>query len=230
MDADVIYAPMPSPLAVHPYLKHKSSARSITQSLLHKPVDFSPVIDGYPGQFKALIPPTKIFHRKSLRPFHTSTILTTPLAKFLSGGIPDKVTFGDEGHANGLFNHTRFQGGGNTPFSKYSFDFTQSVVPSVDGKFGKAIKVAEANHDIAAETQRTVEQEALRRETHFESSLACLEGVSIGEYRYYHGHSNVEEYNKGGMCVCWSECFCTVMCSKYADMLCPCAKFLEFEV
>jgi hypothetical protein len=228
MDVDVIYAPMPSTLTV-PNLKHKTSTRSITQSLLHEHVDFSPVIDGYPGQFKALLPPSKIFHRKSLPPFHTSTTLITSPAKAMCGGVPKKVTFGDEGHANGLFHHTRFQGGGNTPYSKYSLDFN-IMGPTGDDKLLKTIQIADKNHYIAADTKRTVEQDALRRETHFECSFARLENVTVGEYRYYHGNSSIEDYNEGGLCVCWKECFCSDMCSKYADMLCLCAKYLEFEV
>lgn len=153
------------------------------------------------------------------------------LAKFMSAGRPNEVTFGDEAHANGVFHHTRFQGGGNSQYNKYSLDYTtNSAVPCVDGTLGRLLKLADANHDAAAETDRTVKQEALRRESHFECSVARLENVPVGEYRYYQGHSSVEEYSRGGMCVCWKECFCTDMCTEYADMLCPCGKYLEFEV
>lgn len=212
MDADAVYGPMPSTFSLFPDLKRKTSTCSISNSTFHHTGAFAPTVDGYPGQFRALIPPSKIFH-----------------PNFLSGGRPDKVTFGNKTHANSLFHHTRFQPGGNTPWNELSLDFSQSAIPSIEGPVGKALKLADENLIIAADTERTAEEEKLRRETHFECSLARLEGVSVGEYRYYQGHSSIEEYNQGGMCICWDECFCTTMCTRYADMLCPCKKYIEFE-
>ena len=230
MDAEAVYAPMPTPtLSACPDLKHKSSARSISSSFLDKNVEFSETVDGYPGQFKALLPPSKILSGMlSLSPT-TFTILTTPPAKSLRPLDAQTVTFGNKTHANGLFHHHRFQAGGNTSFNEYSLDFSQSVVPSPDGPLGKALRIADRNHEIAASTTRSLEENALRRETHFECAVAGLEGVAVGELRYYQGHSGIADYSKGGFCVCWGKCFCTAMCTKYADMVCPCAKHMEFE-
>lgn len=229
MDADAVYAPMPQTLSACPDLKHKSSTRSISSSLLNKDVDFAPTVDGYPGQFKALRAPNKVTSGMSSLYLTIYTILTAPPAKFLAPRCPDKVTFGTETHANGVFHHHRFQAGGNTPYNQYSLDFSLSAAPPANSPLGKAIRIADEKIDVAADTKRSVEEEALRRETHFECAAARLEGVPVGELRYYHGHSGVAEYSKGGFCVCWGECFCTTMCTKYADMVCPCAKHLEFE-
>jgi hypothetical protein len=229
MDADAVYAPMPPTLSACPDLKHKSSTRSISSSLLNKDVDFAPTVDGYPGQFKALRAPSKVTSGMSSLCLTTFTILTTHPAKFIIPQREHRVTFGNEMHANGLFHNNRFQAGGNTSFNEYSLVFSQSTVPSANGPLGKALRIAEEKSEVAGDMMRTAEEEALRRETHFECSFARLQGVSVGEFRYFHGHSGIAEYSKGGFCVCWGECFCTAVCTKYADMVCPCAKHLEFE-
>lgn len=50
---------------------------------------------------------------------------------------------------------------------------------------------------------------------------------SLEEYHYYQGHSTVEEYSRGKMCVCWKECFYIDVCTKYADT-CQCSDSSNF--
>lgn len=135
-------------------------------------------------------------------------------------------------HPNGLFFHNRFQPGGNTAYNEYSLKslvHTELLVPSLGGSLGREVKHAELESIFAAEMKRSAEDDALRREAHLECSMATLEGVSVGQYRYYQGHSSIKEYSMGNMCICWGECFCTVICTRYADMKCPCREYLTFE-
>lgn len=74
---------------------------------------------------------------------------------------------------------------------------------------------------------RTMEERVLRREIHRECALARLEGVSVGYFRYFAGHMTVEEYLAARICVCWSDCFCNKLCTRFGDMLCPCSGSLE---
>ena len=76
---------------------------------------------------------------------------------------------------------------------------------------------------------RIPSQENLRREAHMELASARLEGVCVGEYRYYQGHLSVEDYIKKGLCVCWSHCACSRVCSRFGDVLCPCSADLVLE-
>lgn len=48
-------------------------------------------------------------------------------------------------------------------------------------KLSEAPKSVDESHEIATETERAAEEEALRREAHFECAVARLEGVSKGE-------------------------------------------------
>lgn len=74
---------------------------------------------------------------------------------------------------------------------------------------------------------RSVQERATRREVHRECALARLEGVSVGYFRYFAGHMTVEEYLSARMCVCWNDCFCNKLCTRFGDMLCPCSRNLE---
>jgi hypothetical protein len=93
----------------------------------------------------------------------------------------------------------------------------------------RSIEYSDELSDHAADTPRTAAEEALRREIHRECALARLEGVSVGEYRYYQGHLNIEEYKEASMCICWEACECSKMCTRFGDMLCPCSKYIEIH-
>jgi len=74
--------------------------------------------------------------------------------------------------------------------------------------------------------KRSAAENALRREAHRECTLASLEGVPVGYYRYYLGHMTVEEYVEAGLCVCWERCFCNKFCTRFGDLQCPCTEHL----
>lgn len=100
-------------------------------------------------------------------------------------------------------------------------------IASRDSPAFRSIDYAEEFSEKAADTPRTAVEEALRRQTHGESALACLEGICVGEYRYYQGYLNIEEYVEAGMCVCWEVCGCAKMCTRFPDMLCPCSEYIK---
>lgn len=69
-------------------------------------------------------------------------------------------------------------------------------------------------------------EENLRRETHLECAMARLEGVVVGQYRYYQGHMTIEDYKAARICICWQECWCAKMCTRFGDLRCPCSNDL----
>ena len=80
-----------------------------------------------------------------------------------------------------------------------------------------------AKHHQAGKIARSKAEDELRKEIQLECTVARLEGISVGEYRYYMGHLNIEEYNEAKMCICWEECACSKLCTRFGDLLCPCA-------
>ena len=75
-------------------------------------------------------------------------------------------------------------------------------------------------------TTRTASQERLRREAQLECTMARLEGVVVGQYRYYQGHMTIEDYRDARMCICWRECWCSKMCTRFPDIRCLCSNDL----
>ena len=72
-------------------------------------------------------------------------------------------------------------------------------------------------------------QKDLRARLHSEAAQARLDGVSVGEVRYYDGCMTVEEFVGTGVCVCWEKCACSAVCTRYPDMVCPCSELIVVE-
>jgi hypothetical protein len=173
-------------------------------SLKHKRLTTS--LTGYPGQFE------------SYEAEYLSVRATL--------AAPELFTTGDAGHPNGLFTHTNFVGDPTFPAREYT-PAMLAALPVRD----LALKHAETatqsyacSHRVSA--LRTPTQEMLRREIHRECAAARLEGVSAGEYRYYQGFMSLEEYLPARVCVCWGFCWCSKLCGRYADVLCPCSEWI----
>lgn len=133
----------------------------------------------------------------------------------------NRFTFGDRLHPNYLYTHTAF-----VPDPSYldpEFHNLRNYRPTI-----AALQLASDMTEHAASdgvaTHRSPSQENLRRESHIECSSARLEGVSVGQYRYYQGHLNIEEYKEAHMCICWDWCACSKMCTRFGDLICPCSK------
>lgn len=134
------------------------------------------------------------------------------------------MTMGDYLHPNYLFTHTNFYPCPHEDKLDYR---PHTVRPG--SQIARSLDYADELSTQAADTQRTAVEEALRREVHHECAWARLEGVSIGQYRYYQGHLNIEEYNEAGMCICWEACECSKICTRFADLLCPCSQYIEIH-
>ena len=94
-------------------------------------------------------------------------------------------------------------------------------------EYGAAIRYADEQVAIGQHFPRTVDEEIFRRECHRECAMARLEGVSVGKYRYFQGHMTLADYVDSGICVCWDECACTKMCTRYGDLICPCSGWIR---
>ncbi|EXJ55527.1 hypothetical protein A1O7_08455 [Cladophialophora yegresii CBS 114405] len=139
---------------------------------------------------------------------------------------PELFTAGDANHPNGLFSHTNFVADPTYPACEYT-PAMLAALPVRD----LALKHAEnATQSYACSPRvsilRTPTQAMLRRELHRECAAARLEGVSVGEYRYYQGFMSLEEYLAARVCVCWAFCWCSKLCGRYADVLCPCSEWI----
>jgi hypothetical protein len=64
MDADVVYTPMPSTLSLLYNLKRKTSTASIINEAFENAGVLAPTDLGFPGQFPALTPPSRIMNGK----------------------------------------------------------------------------------------------------------------------------------------------------------------------
>ena len=131
---------------------------------------------------------------------------------------------GDYLHPNYLYTHTDF----HPCLHQDKLEYNEFTAPP-SSQIARCIESAWALSVYAAETPRTAAEEALRREVHHECTAARLEGVSVGQYRYYQGHLNIEEYKEAGMCVCWEACECSKLCTHFGDLLCPCSKHIEIH-
>ncbi|KAK7906151.1 hypothetical protein LTR67_000877 [Exophiala xenobiotica] len=160
-----------------------------------------PVLTGYPGQFESY----EVAHLRR----RTATIL-----------VPERRTNGDPLHPNGEFTHTNFIDDPTYPYK----DYTKAMLNSLPTR-NVALNFADFQMDLAAEDPtRTKSEEKLRREAHLECTSARLEGVSVGQFRYYQGHMSIEEYMAAKMCICWDDCWCNKLCTIYADVMCPCTE------
>ena len=141
---------------------------------------------------------------------------------------PKNTAFGDRLNANGLVIHTNCYPAPTTPIWNY-----EPETLSRHSSLFRALEDLDGCLELAASDPvamlRTPSEENLRREAHLELANARLEGASVGQYRYYQGHLSVEEYVSKGMCVCWSPCACSRVCSRYGDVMCPCGRDLELE-
>jgi hypothetical protein len=166
---------------------------------------------GFPGQF---LGPT----------------LNTLAAKTKMGAMkkPKVTVFGDRLHANGTIIHKECFPAPATPI----WNYTPETLSRHSTLF-RALEDMDLHNELASSEQvtmlRAVSQEDLRNEAHRELASARLEGVCVGQYRYYQGHLSVEEYVNKGLCVCWSPCACSRVCSRYGDVICPCSGDLELE-
>ena len=131
---------------------------------------------------------------------------------------------GDYLHPNYVYTHTNFHLCRDTDKINHN---AKTIASSSD--VHHALDFAYDMTALAATLDRTKSQEHLRRQVHLECTSARLEGVSVGELRYYQGHLNVEEYKEAGICVCWDACACSKMCTRYGDVLCPCSKWIELH-
>lgn len=131
---------------------------------------------------------------------------------------------GDYLHPNFLFTHMNF----HPCMQEDKLDYKMHTARPGTQIF-RNLEHADEQATFAANTPRTAAEEALRRAVHRECSFARLEGMSIGEYRYYQGHLDIEEYKEASMCICWEICECSKMCTRFADMFCPCSKHIEIH-
>ena len=138
------------------------------------------------------------------------------------------TTFGDRLNANGVIVHQNCYAAPVTPIWNY-----EPETLSRHSSLFHALEDLDGCLELAASEPvamlRMPSEENLRREAHLELANARLEGASVGQYRYYQGHLSVEEYVSKGMCVCWSPCACSRVCSRYGDVMCPCGGDLELE-
>ncbi|OCT44757.1 hypothetical protein CLCR_05575 [Cladophialophora carrionii] len=176
-------------------------------SLKHKRLTTS--LTGYPGQFE------------SYEAEYLSVRATL--------ACPELFTTGDSGHPNGLFTHTNFVADPTYPHREYTAAML-AALPVRDLALSHA-ETSTQSYACSAPVSalRTPTQEMLRREIHRECAAARLEGVSVGEYRYYQGFMSLEEYLAARVCVCWAFCWCSKLCGRYADVLCPCSGWIELH-
>jgi hypothetical protein len=127
---------------------------------------------------------------------------------------------GDRLHPNYLFTHTNFH---ECPYNGM-LDYFDDLAFTSSETFRCLVHGTQNTIKAANMTHRTQVQENLRTEMHHEVTMARLESVSVGKYRYYQGHLNIEEYKSIGMCICWEECECSMLCTRFADLLCPCSE------
>jgi hypothetical protein len=186
----------------------EESAQATNTSTTPPPTRTTATLTSYPGQFTSY--ETKYLNRhKKIR--STEPKPNTPLPSH---------RFGDRLHANGLITHTAF-----IPDPQPTeLNYTSTSHLYSNPLRGTAWEHAH-NMSIRAGKMltRTPSEEQLRREIHLECASARLEGCSVGQYRYYQGHMSVEEYVAANMCVCWEECWCSKLCTRFGDVLCPCA-------
>ncbi|KAJ9643762.1 hypothetical protein H2204_001907 [Knufia peltigerae] len=135
---------------------------------------------------------------------------------------PEIQTFGNPDHPNGEFTHVNFF---VDPIAHR--DYTSEHLKSVRVR-KVAFSHADFETDNALEVEvRTAAQEELRRRAYRECAMARLQGVSVGHHRYYEGDMTIAQYVDRKMCICWEDCWCQKLCTIYADVKCPCRRFIR---
>lgn len=201
------------------------STKSETASAIFAKIAPAPV--GYPGQFCGLMTLEQDMRGMSSRDPVSLSAAKSPADKPGSGSSPahqKPTTMGEYLHPNHLFTHMNFY----PCLLEDRLDYRMRVARPGTQLF-RSIEHAEELADQAAKTPRTAAEEALRRQVHRESARARLEGVSVGEYRYYQGQLAIKDYREAGMCICWEACECVKMCTRFPDMLCPCSRYIELH-
>lgn len=190
-------------------------AEVLVNPILPKP----PVPQGYKGQFHPFL------HEQRVRIGKDASSIFTIEAGSKPDPVPITTTFGDLLHPNYLFTHTAMVPEFEPEITEYTrqnlsvTSLTCSAIHHASDKTEYAASDAVAAH-------RTAFEENLRREAHRECAAARLEGVSVGQYRYYQGHLSIEEYKEAQICICWDECSCSKLCTRFGDMICPCSKHI----
>ncbi|KAK5103014.1 hypothetical protein LTS08_003817 [Lithohypha guttulata] len=138
-----------------------------------------------------------------------------------------KEIFGLASHPNGRIINDAFSEDNRMHVTSYT-DSELTKNPALAITLQRAERKA-LDPDVTAEA-RTSRQSVLRRETHRECALARLEGVPVGYYRYFAGHMTVEDYLAAKMCICWGQCYCNKLCTRFGDLLCPCSDDLTVGV
>ena len=128
------------------------------------------------------------------------------------------LTMGDQYHPNFIYTHTKFRHASDSPPSSPDHPFLSFPSRKSCDLSGYAYKMTLA----AAKLARLAEEEQMRVEAHREAAAARLDGIAVGQYRYYQGHMTVEDFVENNLCVCWDECACARMCTRWADVKCPC--------
>lgn len=135
---------------------------------------------------------------------------------------PEIQTFGNPDHPNGEFTHVNFF---VDPIAHR--DYTSEHLKSVRVR-KVAFSHADFETDNALEVEvRTAAEEELRRRAYRECAMARLQGVSVGHHRYIEGDMTIAQYVDRKMCICWEDCWCQKLCTIYADVKCPCRRFIR---
>jgi hypothetical protein len=133
------------------------------------------------------------------------------------------LTLGDPTHPNGRYTHTNFLRDPVYPATNYT-----KTMLDANPLRELALKHAESKSaSFSVPALRSPAEEMLRREVHRECSAARLEGVGVGEFRYYQGFMSLEDYVRARLCVCWGGCWCSKVCTLFGDVLCPCSEWVE---
>ena len=184
------------------------------------------ILTGYPGQFCGQRTNKQAKRGMSNTPslwLYTNLSMDAVFSK-----IPTtkkcNLTMGDQLHPNYTYTHTNFHA---CP-DRDRLDYSHSTAP-IDSEVGRCIAFASEMSLLAAETPRTAAEEEFRREIHRECASARLEGVSVGQYRYYQGHLTIEDYIQAGVCVCWELCECSKLCTRFGDLICRCTKDIKLD-
>ncbi|EXJ84331.1 hypothetical protein A1O3_04998 [Capronia epimyces CBS 606.96] len=164
-------------------------------------------LTGYPGQFQSY--EIDFLHCRT-------TGIPSPRIHF---------TCGDPLHPNNQFTHTNFLTDPTWPSKNYTkedlerFPMRNAALSYADRLTVRAARIL----------TRTESEENLRREVQRECAAARLEGVAVGQYRYYQGHMSMEEYKAARICICWDSCWCSKLCTIYGDVLCPCSEWTVLQ-
>lgn len=135
----------------------------------------------------------------------------------------EQVSFGDRRNANGTICNPAFV---KCPYF-HSLDWEEDSRGDAD--LQAMLAYARTKSELAEKVGRDESEQQMRKLCHLECAEARLTGRAVGLFRYEEGHMTVEEYVENGVCVCWEGCWCSKLCTRYGDVLCPCAQQLILE-